>query len=102
MPYMNNSSNSTKNESADLSSKVPALIVRPMQVFVSSLANIEEVLTRLGGFKTPIQLIPVSPSADVVAKDLCAALQTIGKKVSVTRPLPEGADLSSASSILKV
>jgi hypothetical protein len=74
---------------------------RPTQLFVSheSTASNASQLLRPASL---VQLIPVSPDAEINSQALAAELRSLGHKVAITRPLPAGTDLSSASSIARV
>lgn len=74
---------------------------RPTQMFVSTAATIVAA-SRLLRPASLVQLIPVSPAAEDASRDLADQLRSLGHKVAITRPLPEGTDLSSASSIALV
>jgi hypothetical protein len=74
---------------------------RFFQVFVSP--ETDPVLAAADlGLHRAVQLIPVSIPASLIADHLARTLRSKGAVVSITRPLAEGTDISSAATIARV
>lgn len=75
--------------------------LRRHQVFVSPTAKPASVASNLPP-NSYVLLIPVSPEASEPSTMIAAHLIDCGHRVSVTRPLAPGTDISGASRILSV